>query len=90
MEVICETLNILQDIDKTILEEVKETIKIEYFESDDDPPIEKLPKFNEVDMNSLSEIISMLNNRFQKEKENDYERTKDGLLQPALVWRPTE
>jgi hypothetical protein len=30
----------------------------------------------------------MLNNRFQK--ENDYERTKGGLLQPALVWRPTE
>jgi uncharacterized membrane protein len=76
MEVICETLDILQDIEKAISEEMKEAIKIKYFEIED-PPIEKLSNFNEIDMNSVWKTITMLNVHLQnekEEKENDYER----------------
>jgi hypothetical protein len=75
MEVTCETLDILQAIEKAISENIKEAIKIEYFESDDDPPIEKFPSFNEIDVNSFLETITILNNHLQNEKEkkkNDY------------------
>jgi hypothetical protein len=78
MEVICETFDILQDIEKAISEEMKEAIKIKYFESVDDPSIEKLPIFNKIDVNSFLKKITMLNDHLQsekEEKENDYERT---------------
>jgi hypothetical protein len=57
---------------------MKERIKIEYFESDNDPPIEKIPSFNEIDVNIFLKTIKILNDHLQNEKE---EKENDRMVQ---------
>jgi hypothetical protein len=62
-----------------IKEEEKNMTKHEYFESSDDELIEKFPGYNMVDLNLLSEVRTILQNKVEKERikegfgeENEY------------------
>jgi hypothetical protein len=63
----CETLDILQDIENVIKEEEKNVTKYEYFESSEGPPIEKFPVYIGLDINFLLEVRTIIQNEVGKE-----------------------
>jgi hypothetical protein len=69
MEVMCETMDILLEIDEAILEGEPKSVKHEYFESDNDPLMEEFPEFLETDLRLLSDTMIELNNLTRNEKE---------------------
>jgi hypothetical protein len=58
-ELLYETLDILSDIESAISEGVEETVKHEYFESEDDPWMEEFQELLETDLKLLVDKITM-------------------------------
>jgi hypothetical protein len=57
MKIMCETMDILLDIEEAILEGEPKPVKYEYFESDNDPPMGEFTEFLQVDLKLLSDTM---------------------------------